>query len=119
MAQDLKICPVCETRNKVTWDFCVKCGESLAEVAVAADDAEVAPAGGEGVSVGAVLGGFGLLVGIGIVAALVPRSETTPPPVPTRSGDGSHEVVTSRNAILEVPAVLTSARRTVRSWTRS
>ena len=31
--QDLKLCPACETRNKVTWEFCVKCGESLGEVA--------------------------------------------------------------------------------------
>ena len=59
MAQDLKVCPVCETRNKITWDFCVKCGESLAEVAAGVADAEVAPAGGEGVSAGAILGDSG------------------------------------------------------------
>ena len=45
MAQELKICPVCETRNKVTWDFCVKCGESLTEVSTAADAVETAAAG--------------------------------------------------------------------------
>jgi len=31
---DLRICPQCGTQNKVKWEFCVRCGESLQGVAV-------------------------------------------------------------------------------------
>ncbi len=30
---DFRICPACGTRNRLKWEFCVKCGESLLEVA--------------------------------------------------------------------------------------
>jgi Flp pilus assembly protein TadD len=29
---DVLICPVCETRNRARWEFCVRCGESLQDV---------------------------------------------------------------------------------------
>lgn len=32
MAADFRVCPACETRNKLKWEFCVKCGESLQDV---------------------------------------------------------------------------------------
>jgi predicted Zn-dependent protease len=34
---DFRICPSCDSRNKLKWEYCVRCGESLQEV----------PAGGE------------------------------------------------------------------------
>jgi tetratricopeptide (TPR) repeat protein len=49
MAADFRLCPACGTRNKLKWEFCVKCGESLQGVAAgtaaappasAADDAD-------------------------------------------------------------------------------
>lgn len=39
-----RACPACGTRNKLTWDSCVQCGESLAEVAVSEPDAAAKPA---------------------------------------------------------------------------
>jgi len=33
MAADFRLCPACGTRNKLKWEFCVKCGESLQDVA--------------------------------------------------------------------------------------
>jgi tetratricopeptide (TPR) repeat protein len=35
MGADFRICPACGTRNKLKWEFCVKCGESLQDVQAA------------------------------------------------------------------------------------
>ncbi len=39
---DFRTCPACGTRNKLKWEFCVKCGESLQEVAAGASQAPAA-----------------------------------------------------------------------------
>jgi tetratricopeptide (TPR) repeat protein len=36
-AEGSKLCPGCGTRNRAKWDFCARCGESLQDVAVAAE----------------------------------------------------------------------------------
>jgi len=41
---DFVVCPACQTRNKKTWEFCVRCGESLEG---AAAEQKAAAAGGE------------------------------------------------------------------------
>jgi Flp pilus assembly protein TadD len=41
---DFRICPACGTRNRLKWEFCVKCGESLQEVATGAQAAAAAAA---------------------------------------------------------------------------
>ena len=41
---DLRVCPSCGGRNKAKWDFCARCGESLAEVPVGAPETTVAQA---------------------------------------------------------------------------
>ena len=33
-AESVRICPACGTRNKPKWEYCVKCGESLQDVAL-------------------------------------------------------------------------------------
>ena len=38
-----RACPACGTRNKLTWDACAQCGESLAEVAVSQPGADARP----------------------------------------------------------------------------
>lgn len=67
MAADFRVCPACGTRNKLKWEFCVKCGESLQEVqaerAVAA--AREVAAEGPGFNWG---GALGTLLALGIAA---------------------------------------------------
>lgn len=38
------ICPACQARNRPTWDYCARCGESLERVAITAPDSEAAAA---------------------------------------------------------------------------
>lgn len=33
-AQDIRVCPTCGSRNKLKWDFCARCGESLQGIPV-------------------------------------------------------------------------------------
>lgn len=40
---DFRLCPACGTRNKLKWEFCVKCGESLQDVAAGAGSAAGGP----------------------------------------------------------------------------
>src|ERR1700682_2115081 len=35
---DLRLCPSCGGRNKAKWEFCARCGESLADVPVGVPD---------------------------------------------------------------------------------
>lgn len=71
-------CPACGSRNKPTWEFCVRCGESLqtaegaVTAAVAAEasvptEAEVVPAAGDGPSLWTfVAAGVALMAGIAV-----------------------------------------------------
>ncbi len=48
-AVDVRLCPACETRNKDTWEYCVRCGEPLSDVTVITEaphfEAEAGPKG--------------------------------------------------------------------------
>src|SRR5919204_5767278 len=43
MAADFRICPACQSRNKLKWEYCVRCGESLLDVAAGLTEEEEAP----------------------------------------------------------------------------
>lgn len=47
-AQDIRVCPTCGSRNKLKWDFCARCGESLQGVPVGEPQAAAGPAGPAG-----------------------------------------------------------------------
>ena len=73
MAADSRVCPACGTRNKLKWEFCVKCGESLQDIeperaASTAAPASVPSSEGAGASWASTLGtivALGLAVYIG------------------------------------------------------
>src|SRR5687767_11271518 len=44
-AQDIRVCPTCGSRNKLKWDFCARCGESLQGVPVGEPQAVAGPSG--------------------------------------------------------------------------
>src|SRR5262245_9936824 len=81
MAADSRVCPACGTRNKLKWEFCVKCGESLLEIepepSTAAPPASVAPVEGAGASWVQTLGtlvALGLALYIGFLFRPEPAS---------------------------------------------
>lgn len=43
-AESVRICPACGTRNKPKWEYCVKCGESLQDIALGIPAADAAAA---------------------------------------------------------------------------
>src|SRR5260221_8190886 len=44
MAQaDFRVCPQCGTRNKATWEYCVRCSEDLRDVPVGQPSASSVP----------------------------------------------------------------------------
>lgn len=66
MAQpQFRTCPACGTRNKPAWEFCVRCGESVAEVALATDVPAATAAAGAAPAAG---GGVGPVVLMAVVA---------------------------------------------------
>jgi tetratricopeptide (TPR) repeat protein len=77
------VCPACGTRNKSTWEFCVRCGESLegAEKPVAATRSTTAPPETESSAPGwkAALGSV-LLIGLAIAAFLYIRQANATAP---------------------------------------
>jgi len=89
-----KLCPGCETRNKVEWEICVRCGEWLLEVPITEPSAERRAAVGTGAAP-MVLGGLAILAVMVVAYELGPRLEparvdpsaftapTMPPPLPT------------------------------------
>ena len=45
MKQTFRTCPQCQARNKLTWEFCARCGESLEQTAFEPEmEDEAAPA---------------------------------------------------------------------------
>ncbi len=46
MAAEFRICPACGTRNKLKWEFCVKCSESLQDVVAGTQAAGAVASGG-------------------------------------------------------------------------
>jgi Flp pilus assembly protein TadD len=89
-----KLCPACETRNKVEWEICVRCGEWLSDVSVTEPRVERGDAAGS--EAGAlILGGIGFLAVVVLFYEFGPRLEpakvdpsaftapTMPPPLPT------------------------------------
>src|SRR5262245_5621198 len=80
MAPNFRSCPACGTRNKLKWEFCVKCGESLQDVkaSAAAPAAAAEPVSAEP---GAFNWGGALMtvlaLGAAVYAGLRFRPETT------------------------------------------
>ena len=79
------VCPACGTRNRTSWEFCVRCGESL-EGAVASSDAKrgaeaVSPPAEGGADWGAWAGSL-LLVAIGVAAFLYIRQANATTSIP-------------------------------------
>lgn len=66
---DFKVCPACQTRNKAKWDFCARCGESLADVApglpAGTDATAIAQPVGEGFALQPILLGALLVASVG------------------------------------------------------
>jgi Flp pilus assembly protein TadD len=46
-AQDIRVCPTCGSRNKLKWDFCARCGESLQGVPVGEPQSAVGSVGSD------------------------------------------------------------------------
>lgn len=86
-ARQALVCPACGVRNRPTWEFCVKCGESLEGAALTTED-EVdgpeaeAPAPVSGVPSTVVLGLALLAVVVFAAVAWRYASEADPPPQP-------------------------------------
>jgi tetratricopeptide (TPR) repeat protein len=70
-AIDFRLCPACETRNKDTWEYCVRCGEPLTDVTLVSE----APDLGAGVRTEGVApppaAGFSPLVWLLLIGAAV------------------------------------------------
>jgi len=106
-----KICPSCGTRNKRTWEFCVRCGESLAAVTASSGKSAEAPPAAKAAATGA---GFPwgtaaliVLLPLGALAAwrwyaaypaatkkpegalIMPRADATPPPAASAEQPGA------------------------------
>src|SRR5258708_29726115 len=75
---DALICPACQTRNRASWEFCVRCGESLQGVTLSmvslpglGDDAEpLAELEGTSGGGGVVVLGFPALAALSGAACL-------------------------------------------------
>jgi tetratricopeptide (TPR) repeat protein len=83
---DTKICPSCQSRNKATWEFCARCGESLAEVKPGGSSTSVpvvarpaAAAAGPGIPWAGLLSGAVLLGGAWMVFQWRPQAVYPPP----------------------------------------
>jgi tetratricopeptide (TPR) repeat protein len=92
--EDVLICPACQTRNRTTWEYCVRCGESLQDIpltlapltdsAGTTSDAETTDQQNTGDSGMVVLVGVLALVILESVACFYAREN---PPVPGPSPD--------------------------------
>jgi molybdopterin molybdotransferase len=82
-----RACPVCGTRNKLTWESCAQCGESLAEVAVSEPGTGARPA----VRAGLVAEAGGELV----TCVTVPDDPTSTVDALATALDGADLVVTT------------------------
>jgi tetratricopeptide (TPR) repeat protein len=85
MASDAyRVCPNCDTRNKIQWEFCVKCGESLVDVPVGAP-ASAGPPVAEDVVEGSSAGLLSVLGMVVLIAgSVVYLARTTQRPAPPR-----------------------------------
>lgn len=82
VAGDTRLCPACGTRAKEKWDFCPRCGESLANAATApAQEAVGAPEAVEEAPEGAWKGYVGVVAGLAVaMAAFVVFRRPAPAP---------------------------------------
>lgn len=64
MAEAFKLCPACETRNRVHWEFCVRCGEALQDVEALVPESEGISIGPIEVSPGAAVAGLIGMLGV-------------------------------------------------------
>ncbi len=79
---DYRLCPLCASRNKIKWEFCLRCGESLQGVTVG-----VPVKAGPPVATGKHAGRpwpalLALLVAVGAIGALVAAVRTEPVSTP-------------------------------------
>jgi Flp pilus assembly protein TadD len=87
-ADDFRICPKCDARNKAKWEFCVRCGESLQNVTIAASAARapatvVLESGRSEAPVGAAIVSLVLLVGVLGGSVWWWTHSSAPPPLKT------------------------------------
>lgn len=67
---DFRVCPSCDARNKSKWEFCVKCGESLQDVALGEPAAPTVDAQAESVAAASEPFPWGSLVAMVALLAL-------------------------------------------------
>lgn len=84
------ICPACHSRNKPTWEYCVRCGESLEEAAAAAARAAEARPKVEEAGRPQDLSSLYLVLMLGLLAGVVAAAchsiANSPPPPPATPG---------------------------------
>ena len=69
--ESVRICPSCGTRNKPKWEYCVKCGESLQDVALGIPAAETVVAEPETVEATGPFPWVALIASVVLLAAAV------------------------------------------------
>lgn len=67
---DFKVCPACGARNKLDWEYCARCSESLASAVAGAPTASAPREAANPDSPAGVGFPFGLIVGVVVVGAL-------------------------------------------------
>lgn len=68
-ATDFRLCPACETRNKDTWEYCVRCGESLSDVTLVSEAPDLKAAAGRKPVAPAPAAGFSPVVWLLLIGA--------------------------------------------------
>src|SRR5262245_62094040 len=86
MDPNQRLCPACGARNKPTWEFCVRCGESLVPEEAAAPTEIVSPEAEAPRPAGGVPW-RGVLAFMAVLGALVAGWRMLQRPIPPPQGD--------------------------------